>query len=679
MTDQKLSKTATTQKPAARSDGPPSPGSGPRHDTGPSGETSSIPGSTGSSFLSGKAVSFAGLAGLFSSAEPTLSGIRADAAPRIGLDTGETLGRGGYDTPVRVDVGEVHSELPGAGIVTSAPSPDLSGQGSDVPAGSGGASHRVSSAELAVGSDGSVAESIDAIVEPVELPVFDPPSLSGAVRVPDSDPGADGLAPTGTTSDGGQPPPPTDSESVVPDDGPQRDHAAEAVPSENKLEPEVDQSEKEYAPQVDQSLDELDPGQGTPQPQPVEPPAAPLVMPVAVAEGEGSWRLVAHLSMPDGSPVVPEFWISDAQGTPIEDTPFVIDGDRVLIGPGTEFDFETPSQSFHVVAIGPGGSSEPSSTTLEVLDRAEHHRLGDGGVVFVDVGVAEHSLLGGAGGDHITAYDSDADAVIRGGGGSDTILGNAGDDDLGGDAGNDTIFGHSGNDYLHGGTGDDYLHGGAGDDLLEGGEGDDTLDGDVGHDTLRGGEGNDRLIGWLGDDTLEGGEGDDLLDGGEGNDRLFGGAGNDEILAWLGSDYIEGGDGDDYIHAGAGGAFADQDGADEVYGGAGNDRIIGGAGDDRLFGGEGSDVFVMSSKDGSDQISGGDGWTDLIELQGVSGPVVVSGRSIEGTGWTAQLDEGHGVTGQSDGRLELSDDTSGVITFDDGATANFAGIEGIHW
>jgi len=77
-----------------------------------------------------------------------------------------------------------------------------------------------------------------------------------------------------------------------------------------------------------------------------------------------------------------------------------------------------------------------------------------------------------------------------------------------GSAGNDTIGAGDGNDIVYGGEGDDIIGGQDGNDTLYGGDGDDTLYGENGNDTLEGGAGNDRLEGGDYDDTYIFGRGD---------------------------------------------------------------------------------------------------------------------------------------------------------------------------
>lgn len=194
-------------------------------------------------------------------------------------------------------------------------------------------------------------------------------------------------------------------------------------------------------------------------------------------------------------------------------------------------------------------------------------------------GIGTIYVLGGEGGDRISAAGTDlatdmdgqgGDDAIVGGSYLDTIRGGIGNDTISGGGGKDTLFGDAGNDKLHGDGGNDTLSGGEGDDLLVGGADHDTLDGDggndelrgdvpesvlygpfVGNDTLRGGQGSDRLFGDGGNDTLYGGTENDQLFGGDGVDRLYGEAGNDGLFGgtgWNEADVIDGGTGNDRVY-----------------------------------------------------------------------------------------------------------------------------------
>ncbi len=110
-------------------------------------------------------------------------------------------------------------------------------------------------------------------------------------------------------------------------------------------------------------------------------------------------------------------------------------------------------------------------------------------------------------------------------------------------------------------------------------------------------------------------------------------------------------------------------GDDLIYGGAGDDTIAGNAGDDVMSGGEGSDVFVYAMGDGSDEIAGGAGWTDVIDLADGSAPL-----GEFGTDWTVDLTQGS-ITSATDGSIVFTDDAAGAISLSDGSVINFSEIE----
>lgn len=148
-----------------------------------------------------------------------------------------------------------------------------------------------------------------------------------------------------------------------------------------------------------------------------------------------------------------------------------------------------------------------------------------------------------------------------------------------------------------------------------------------------------------GRDTLSGGDGDDHLVGGGGDDLLSGGAGNDTI-----------------------------------YGDGGDDILSGGAGDDILHGGAGENTFLVAASEGSDTIHGGaPGWTQTIALVDTAAGATVSGNTVTGDGWTMVLDSGSSVVAQSASELELSEDATGVISFDTGGVVEFTEIDRITW
>ena len=90
------------------------------------------------------------------------------------------------------------------------------------------------------------------------------------------------------------------------------------------------------------------------------------------------------------------------------------------------------------------------------------------------------------------------------------------------------------------------------------------------------------------------------------------------------------------------------------------------------MGGQGDDLFIFGSGDGADYFQGGDGWSDTVQLDDVSGGP--GGDS----GWTLQVDEGAGYT-QTDSGIEFDAEASGVITLDDGSELTFDGVEKLEW
>ena len=134
-----------------------------------------------------------------------------------------------------------------------------------------------------------------------------------------------------------------------------------------------------------------------------------------------------------------------------------------------------------------------------------------------------------------------------------------------------------------------------------------------------------------------------------------GDAASDWLVGDLGSDRLHGRASDDLLEGRAG--------HDQLYGGAGNDQLSGGGDNDWLFGGSGDDVFVYHGGDGDDLFNGGSG-TDVIRLESVP------------DGWTVHLRRGEILSNEA-GHLSLSAGAVGFITFADGSTLRFSGVERI--
>jgi Ca2+-binding RTX toxin-like protein len=117
----------------------------------------------------------------------------------------------------------------------------------------------------------------------------------------------------------------------------------------------------------------------------------------------------------------------------------------------------------------------------------------------------------------ITGSTSDKGVNLNGGNGNDLLSGSAtnnAEDVLQGANGDDSLFGYGGTDALYGGNGNDKLSGGAGIDYLYGDSGNDTLDGGTEGDFIFGGKGDDVLIGGTGADKF-------VIEPQNGSDRIM--------------------------------------------------------------------------------------------------------------------------------------------------------------
>ena len=206
------------------------------------------------------------------------------------------------------------------------------------------------------------------------------------------------------------------------------------------------------------------------------------------------------------------------------------------------------------------------------------------------------------------------EAVVRGGGGSDTIGCALNGSDLAGGSGEDALdcswpaggidadLGHGKVRPIGGGTADsvasiedvlgsaaaDVITGDGGANLLQGVGGDDTLQGDGGADVLDGGPGEDtasyagssrRIDADLANGTATGAGPDTFvgiedLQGSPKDDHLFGDAAPNVLSGDQGDDRIKGRAGDDHL-----------------YGQGGNDVLDGGEGTDVCRGGPGSNLY----------------------------------------------------------------------------------------
>ncbi|MGI9273667.1 MAG: calcium-binding protein, partial [Endozoicomonas sp.] len=296
--------------------------------------------------------------------------------------------------------------------------------------------------------------------------------------------------------------------------------------------------------------------------------------------------------------------------------------------------------------------------------------------------------------------DPDADKVLTGTAGADSLEGAGGNDTLNGLGGSDELDGKSGNDVLSGGDGDDRLIGGSGNDRLLGGAGADTyiIGQNSGSDEVETGGGQDGIVlepGITKDKVSYHRQGDDLLvlvdnnldhsvrvkdhfkggatelsyvqfDGGEqvyayfigqqlkplpgttppeqpdpdADKNLTGTDQADALTGGAGNDTLSGLAGSDALNGLAGNdTLLGGDHADQLDGGAGNDLLEGGSGDDRITGGAGNDR--MLGGDGSDlYVIGANSGRDEVETGGgQDGIVLDAGITKEKVSYHRQGDD----------------------------------------
>jgi Ca2+-binding RTX toxin-like protein len=240
---------------------------------------------------------------------------------------------------------------------------------------------------------------------------------------------------------------------------------------------------------------------------------------------------------------------------------------------------------------------------------------------------------------------------------------------------NDVVSGTDAN--LSTGSGDDTitLSEGAGHtayQVVRGGDGSDTVvfSGDRADYTITHEEGNGRFV----MNNIATGEANYIYDDVETvqfNDGAIATFTGGVPTAELVNDVVSGtfsnlntGSGDDTILGGVGNEI--------IRGGDGNDFIRGGGGDDSAFGDGGSDTYYFSTFDGQDTFSGGEGWTDSIQLDATN--------SVDPDNpWIITVDGQQIAPVDGENFIEFDGDTSGVVTMADGSTLNFDGVERIEW
>ncbi|MCB1742900.1 MAG: hypothetical protein KDK91_21170, partial [Gammaproteobacteria bacterium] len=102
--------------------------------------------------------------------------------------------------------------------------------------------------------------------------------------------------------------------------------------------------------------------------------------------------------------------------------------------------------------------------------------------------------------------------------------------------------------------------------------------------------------------------------------------------------------------------------------------LYGGAGEDLAYGGDGNDIYHFDAFDGRDHFDGGAGWVDVIALDASGNP-----NAPADSPWTVEVNGEMVQFDMADQALELSPDSSGVITLHDGSELSFEGVERIIW
>ncbi len=170
--------------------------------------------------------------------------------------------------------------------------------------------------------------------------------------------------------------------------------------------------------------------------------------------------------------------------------------------------------------------SAPIATTLGTT--GDDTLLGEQDEIVNTVTVTGSNASSVATADSSASVLVDANDLIAGDLGADTIRGLGGDDVLRGDLNlRSSQVGIGNDDIIYGGAGSDRIGGKGGNDTLFGDEGDDLIWGDDGDDIIRGGLGNDTLTG----DDFSGGQGADTF-------VLAAGEGTDTIVDFDASDFI---------------------------------------------------------------------------------------------------------------------------------------------
>ncbi|MFK8047882.1 MAG: cadherin-like domain-containing protein [Halioglobus sp.] len=342
----------------------------------------------------------------------------------------------------------------------------------------------------------------------------------------------------------------------------------------------------------------------------------------------------------------------------------------------------------------------------------------------INAGAGDNTIDGGDGSDRIYAHK----------GGTDDISGGAGDDLLYID-GNDTVDGGEGNDRVYT-YGEDDVSLDIGASSIESVQAQSNADHEIDASTAEAGV---RVSLRGGDDEVTGSDHNDSINAGTGDNVIDGGAGNDSITTSDGDDVISGGSGNDTLKAGTGNDTIDGGaGSDRIYGGDGADTISGGLGNDTMDGGQGNDTLVLQGfrfeyevtqnsdsqytitdtvedRDGSDKVSNFEQFqfadvtldTEEILLPATEPAPTVSGEELLQTmeasaglesemgwaesvqvddssfstttesGWDSGTDSSATETDLAASAMDLTPDTSSVVTMTESANAGVEGTENL--
>uniref|UniRef100_A0A1S7LMZ9 Hemolysin-type calcium-binding region n=1 Tax=Magnetococcus massalia (strain MO-1) TaxID=451514 RepID=A0A1S7LMZ9_MAGMO len=126
------------------------------------------------------------------------------------------------------------------------------------------------------------------------------------------------------------------------------------------------------------------------------------------------------------------------------------------------------------------------------------------------------------------------------------------------------------------------------------------------------------------------------------------------------------------------------DGADNITGTAGDDTYVMTDGADNINAGAGDDLFIFGMNEGSDFISGGAGYTDVIRMDGMTDDPTINLDAVDN--WTIETDASYSIEsnvnidGNLFDQLTFDDgDAAGTITLEDGSELQFDGVDQIVW